>query len=552
MRDKLVSAMRSTSSSDVDVDRLMYEIRETVARTNRNTGEISPNISASESTNGSSANDTLGSLSLQPAFQLRPDNQYHINDLLRFHGQDFVRNAYRALLLREPDQAGMAQHLAGLASGQFNKIDVLGSLRSSTEGRRTQVKVKGLWFPLSIRRLGRLPFFGYFIRITIALCRLPVLLEHQRQSEFTLWTQQQRVVDHQNQSYRQLSGSVEQLSGEIVSALQRSNEQQLEQLTKLTEMIEVRFARVREDTDQVTVQLKNEIQATEMRVHQKETELQKTLEEHLQQLQSVRTRQHKNDKNLLMQERRLTVLLDAVKRNALAASNSVPQQVLLDEQAHLLDSLYAALESRFRGEHDEVKKRLEVYLPFLKNAGITDGVLDVGSGGGEWLELLKSSGISARGVDVNRVFIEDCTRAGLEVVEDDAVSHLRSLPGGSLSCVTSFHLVEHLPFEKVVKLLDEIIHALKPGGLCILETPNPENFIVGSCNFYADPTHRNPIPSQTLQFLLEARGFVNTEVMKLRPWVEAQIEGDSEIVRRFNEYFYSAPDYGIISRKPLT
>jgi hypothetical protein len=94
------------------------------------------------------------------------------------------------------------------------------------------------------------------------------------------------------------------------------------------------------------------------------------------------------------------------------------------------------------------------------------------------------------------------------------------------------------------------VRTLKPGGMVIVETPNPENFMVGSCNFYADPTHRNPIPHQTLQFLLEARGLDGINVLKLRPWDAAKIEGDTEIVNRFNEYFYSAPDYGIVARKP--
>ncbi|HJU56675.1 MAG TPA: methyltransferase domain-containing protein, partial [Pyrinomonadaceae bacterium] len=119
----------------------------------------------------------------------------------------------------------------------------------------------------------------------------------------------------------------------------------------------------------------------------------------------------------------------------------------------------------------------------------------------------------------------------------------------SLNAVTSFHLVEHLPLEKLIKMLDEIVRTLRPGGLLVLETPDPENFMVGSCNFYTDPTHRNPIPSPTLKFLLESRGLERVEVMKLRPWDAAKIEGDAEIVKRFNQYFYSAPDYGIIGWK---
>jgi O-antigen chain-terminating methyltransferase len=119
-----------------------------------------------------------------------------------------------------------------------------------------------------------------------------------------------------------------------------------------------------------------------------------------------------------------------------------------------------------------------------------------------------------------------------------------------MNAITSFHLVEHLQFEVLIRLLDEAFRILRRGGLLILETPNPENFIVGSYSFYADPTHRNPIPSETLKFLLESRGLESIAVMKLRPWDAAKIEGDSEIVKRFNEYFYCAPDYGTVARKP--
>jgi O-antigen chain-terminating methyltransferase len=90
---------------------------------------------------------------------------------------------------------------------------------------------------------------------------------------------------------------------------------------------------------------------------------------------------------------------------------------------------------------------------------------------------------------------------------------------------------------------------LRRDGLLILETPNPENLLVGSCNFYADPTHRHPIPSETLQFLLESRGFHDIKILKLRPRDEAKIDGDSEIIKRFNELLYSAPDYGVIASK---
>src|ERR1044071_7351911 len=108
------------SGSDLDVERLMHEIRQTVTRQSPAHEPVAARPTA-----------PIGSLTLQPPFQPSRDNRYHINDLLRFHGEDFVRNAYRALLMREPEAARMAYHLQCLATGRFNKIDVLASLHYS-------------------------------------------------------------------------------------------------------------------------------------------------------------------------------------------------------------------------------------------------------------------------------------------------------------------------------------------------------------------------------------------------------------------------------------
>src|ERR1044072_9382957 len=37
----------------------------------------------------------ITALSFQPEFVARADDRYHVNDLLKFHDREFVRNAYR-------------------------------------------------------------------------------------------------------------------------------------------------------------------------------------------------------------------------------------------------------------------------------------------------------------------------------------------------------------------------------------------------------------------------------------------------------------------------
>ena len=126
------------------------------------------------------------------------------------------------------------------------------------------------------------------------------------------------------------------------------------------------------------------------------------------------------------------------------------------------------------------------------------------------------------------------------------------MPDGSLSAVTAFHFAEHLELETLVRFLDEAGRTLKPGGLLILETPNPENLLVGSCNFYLDPTHKNPIPIPTMKLLLEARGFRCEEVLKLHAVESAKIEVKDQLTSHLNHFLYGPMNYAVVARKPAT
>jgi O-antigen chain-terminating methyltransferase len=217
-----------------------------------------------------------------------------------------------------------------------------------------------------------------------------------------------------------------------------------------------------------------------------------------------------------------------------------------------LDAFFASFDEHFRGDRETVKQRLRSYLPFIleDGAGTRDApILDVACGRGEWLELLKQENLIASGVDFNAVLVDQCRERGLEVTQADLTDYLRRASAGSFGAVSAFHIVEHLPIERLMSFLEQALIVLRPGGLLLLETPNPQNVLVGSCNFYFDPTHRNPLPSPVLRFLVESRGFVIVETFGLNPSDENPIAGDSELAKRFNEYFYGPMDYAIVARK---
>jgi len=230
------------------------------------------------------------------------------------------------------------------------------------------------------------------------------------------------------------------------------------------------------------------------------------------------------------------------------------------EEARSFDAFYAAFEGRFRGDCSLVRARAEPYLPLVREAGAGTSdapVVDVGCGRGEWLEVLRANGLIGLGIDINRVFIEGCRGGGLEVIEGDAVESLRTMPQGSVGAITSMHLVEHLPFDRVIALLDEARRVLRPGGLILLETPNPENLSVGHHWFYLDPTHRNPLPPEMLRWIVEARGFLAARIERLvtareinaPPLLPEDVPGAASI-NAVLASLNAAPDYAIVARRP--
>lgn len=314
------------------------------------------------------------------------------------------------------------------------------------------------------------------------------------------------------------------------------------------------FAILSEKLSTYNQQLEAKTVALEAKTVALETEL-TTLKSDLSSLKESDQQNQQNIiylKNELVQQRHLTAtFLQENQRQSLAPSHQMQLDNLVHEDTHALDAFYVAFEDKFRGEYSEILERLKIYLPLIEAAKVEAPdawILDIGCGRGEWLELLRDSGYTARGLDINRVMLEHCRAKQLEVIESDAIAYLMSLPDASLSAITGFHIIEHLPFELLVRLFDEALRVLRPGGLLIFETPNPENILVGSHTFYLDPTHQNPLPSITVKFLAELRGFTKVSILKLHPYpVEAQFS--TEGFERLNDYFYGAQDYAVIGYK---
>ena len=446
----------------------------------------------------------LSSLRLQPEFQPAADNRYHVNDLLKYHDREFIWNAYKAILKREPDQQGLKTFLALLRSGKRNKIDILASLHSSAEGRRAKVTVEGLSTPALIRKFYRLPVIGYLAEMLVTIARLPLLVRTQRQSETHLIAQQERMASH----------------------IAHTNHQLLMQIRETHNQIKERHNDAKRQADSLREALLT---------------LRKSLNLFAQQQKQIAVAQHQQVSALFREQQNLR---KEPAKLRVTASDPADRTSASD-----IDGIAASLTEYLRGTPDSLKKDLDFYLSLLNASRVTGEILDLGCGRGIWLQHLKESGLPATGVEANNHLAEAGRKRGLEIFHGDVIQHLRGLPEASLQAVTGFHLIEHFEFHDLLELLAEIRRVLKPGGVLIVETPNPKNLVVGACNFYADPTHRKPLFPETLQFLLDAVGFVQTRITYLHPTEGSPFNNSAPGSRELDIWLFGPRDFAAIGLK---
>jgi SAM-dependent methyltransferase len=421
--------------------------------------------------------------------------------LMARQGADFVRHAYLQVLDREPD-ANADYYTAGLREGRLSKLEILGEVRFSAEGEAVGREVRGLKNRVRLTRAYRLPVVGRLLRIGTAVAGLPGTLRHLQRLEqaFAAETARTEVLlaASEEESRARVEGDAEARAR--AHALEKS----------LVALLDATASRQEERgklTDDAVVSLADRMDALEAEVARV-----------------------------------------AERPAALAAAADGPAAA-----DHSLDDLYLAFEDRFRGERGLVKERQAVHLPLIQECGagtLSRPVLDVGCGRGEWLELLRDRDLVARGVDLNDTMVELCRGLGLDAVAGDAIEHLRAAPPGSLGAVTGFHIIEHLPFKVFVQLLDESLRALAPGGVVVFETPNPDNVLVGSRNFYLDPTHRNPMPNEMTVMIAEARGFARAHARPLHPAEASFNAGDKALGERLDGLFFGPRDYALVAWKP--
>jgi len=263
---------------------------------------------------------------------------------------------------------------------------------------------------------------------------------------------------------------------------------------------------------------------------------------------------------LLAMRDRLDVLGEEVRALREALAGPPPPSLATAAAKAAADSGYAAFENRFRGTRDEIRQRLMPYVDLFVELGV---VVDLGCGRGEFLELLRERGLSAKGVEANAHLARDCQKRRLDVVHGDLIDFLRGEAPASLGGLFAAQVAEHLPPAVLQHLLREAHRVLRPGGLLILETVNPRS-VVGFLEVYIrDLTHERPLHPETLAFLAAAQGFTDVRVelrspvdpsARLQPipldgLASGVAQTLNENVERLNALLFGPKEYALLARR---
>ena len=158
----------------------------------------------------------------------------------------------------------------------------------------------------------------------------------------------------------------------------------------------------------------------------------------------------------------------------------------------------------------ENQRRIQrAYLPYF--AGCRN-IVDLGCGDADFVELCQAEGLNVVGVDSDEKSFASASARNLPIIQQDVFSYLAAQPANSVDGIFCAHLVEHLPYPKVIELVHQSYRLLQPGGILVLLTPNVRSLFAHLEMFYLHFGHVSFYHPRLLAFFLEHDGFTAIEI----------------------------------------
>lgn len=147
-------------------------------------------------------------------------------------------------------------------------------------------------------------------------------------------------------------------------------------------------------------------------------------------------------------------------------------------------------------------------------------VLDIGCGWGYLLQALQQEGFDQlKGIDQSAGQVDACRAAASLDVEftPDSQAWLLEQPPEGWAAITLLDVLEHVPPDRQLPMLEAIWRGLRPGGLLLLRVPNANSSVAMKMR-YGDLEHTSAFTEHSLQALLRHAGFASVQISDEPSW----------------------------------
>ena len=191
---------------------------------------------------------------------------------------------------------------------------------------------------------------------------------------------------------------------------------------------------------------------------------------------------------------------DKANRDSLDCGNATGDEVI--------DRLYSAYPNwKTHYEHDTPETRGAQFATEIGRVGLPPKarIVEVGFGGGVFLDWARSAGFEAYGVERNETFCQRAQERGHRVV-CGTLQELDEKLRGQVDLILCFDVLEHLSVTQILQLLNDTQEFLTRNGKFIARFPNGASPF-GRLPQHGDHTHKTILSADSMAQLAALEGY---------------------------------------------
>lgn len=196
-------------------------------------------------------------------------------------------------------------------------------------------------------------------------------------------------------------------------------------------------------------------------------------------------------------------------RCCLRCSTTFTAQLPASEEGHDYDSYYRPDNIN---KPEFLNRRLDELMSGFASFRQSGRLLDIGCGGGEWLNAARRAGWKAQGLEVSAPVVEYLREQDFEIFHgflQDA-----AYPDNHFDMVLAIEVLEHVPDAEAI--LRETARILRPGGVLWATTPHGNGLsarvLHEEWSVVAPPEHLHLFSSKGMRRILRKSGFSHSRV----------------------------------------